>query len=77
MPRPLRFLFLLLAIASLLPVTAARAQLTIEIIGSAGTTIPIAIVPFDNESTYPLGITGIVAPICSGRASFAWSIRPA
>ena len=60
MPRPLRFLFLLLAIASLLPVTAAHAQLTIEIVGSAGTTIPIAIVPFDNESTYPLGITGIV-----------------
>jgi TolB protein len=39
---------------------AAHAQLTIEIVGGAGTTIPIAIVPFDGESNYPLGITGIV-----------------
>ena len=38
----------------------ARAQLTIEIVGGAGTTIPIAIVPFENESNWPLGITGIV-----------------
>jgi TolB protein len=38
----------------------ARAQLTIEIVGGAGTTIPIAIVPFDAESNYPLGISGIV-----------------
>jgi TolB protein len=39
----------------------ARAQLTIEIVGGAGTTIPIAIVPFENEATFPLGISGIVA----------------
>ena len=45
---------------ALLPLGAARAQLTIEIVGGAGTTIPVAIVPFDAESTYPLGISGIV-----------------
>ena len=58
-PRPLRYAlsFFLLAF---LPVFAAHAQLTIEIVGGAGTTIPIAIVPFENESTYPLGVTGIV-----------------
>ena len=49
--------FLLLAF---LPVFAAHAQLTIEIVGGAGTAIPIAIVPFESESNYPLGITGIV-----------------
>ena len=59
MPRLLRRIpsFLLLA---LLPVFAAHAQLTIEIVGGAGTTIPIAIVPFEGESNFPLGITGIV-----------------
>src|SRR5438132_13804026 len=58
-PRPLRYVlsFLLLAF---LPVFAAHAQLTIEIVGGAGSAIPIAIVPFENESSYPLGITGIV-----------------
>jgi len=59
MPRLLRRIFPLLFLA-LLPVFAAHAQLTIEIVGGAGTTIPIAIVPFANENTYPLGITGIV-----------------
>jgi TolB protein len=44
----------------LLAAAPARAQLSIEIIGGAGTTIPISIVPFDNESAWPLGITGIV-----------------
>lgn len=44
----------------LLPFTPARAQLTIEIVGGAGTAIPIAIVPFGGESSFPLGITGIV-----------------
>ena len=39
---------------------AAHAQLSIEIIGGAATTIPIAIVPFDAEATWPLGISGIV-----------------
>src|SRR5512145_3194745 len=43
-----------------LPLQAARAQLSIEIIGGAGATIPVAIVPFEGESNYPLGITGIV-----------------
>src|SRR5207344_1654341 len=32
----------------------------IEIVGGAGTAIPIAIVPFESESNWPLGITGIV-----------------
>jgi len=44
-----------------LAVAPARAQLTIEIVGGAGTTVPIAIVPFENEATWPLGISGIVA----------------
>ena len=59
MPRPLRYVLPLLFLA-FLPVFSAHAQLTIEIVGGAGTTIPIAIVPFENESTYPLGVTGIV-----------------
>ena len=44
-----------------LAVAPASAQLTIEIVGGAGTTVPIAIVPFENESTWPLGISGVVA----------------
>ena len=57
-----RRLFLSLFAAFLALVFApARAQLTIEIVGGAGTAIPIAIVPFDGESNFPLGITGIVA----------------
>ena len=59
MPRLLRRILSLLFLA-LLPVFSAHAQLTIEIVGGAGTTIPIAIVPFENENTFPLGITGIV-----------------
>ncbi|HEX8741041.1 MAG TPA: Tol-Pal system beta propeller repeat protein TolB [Casimicrobiaceae bacterium] len=42
------------------PFVPAQAQLSIEIIGGAATAIPIAIVPFDAEATWPLGITGIV-----------------
>ena len=38
----------------------AQAQLSIEIVGGAGAAIPIAIVPFGNEGTWPLGISGIV-----------------
>jgi TolB protein len=38
----------------------AHAQLSIEIVGGAATTIPIAIVPFDAEATWPLAISGIV-----------------
>jgi TolB protein len=60
LPRIVRLLVSLFALA-LLAVAPARAQLTIEIVGGAGTAIPISIVPFDNESTWPLGITGIVA----------------
>jgi TolB protein len=52
--------FLLLLSFTLLPALPARAQLTIEIVGGAGTTIPISIVPFESEATWPLGITGIV-----------------
>ena len=44
-----------------LAVAPARAQLTIEIVGGAGTAIPLSVVPFENESAWPLGITGIVA----------------
>jgi len=57
--RVTRLLIPLIALA-LLAAAPARAQLTIEIVGGAGTTIPIAIVPFENESAWPLGITGIV-----------------
>lgn len=42
------------------PFVPAQAQLSIEIVGGAATAIPIAIVPFDAEATWPLGITGIV-----------------
>jgi TolB protein len=56
----LRRAFLVLLATALLPLTAARAQLTIEIVGGAGTTIPIAIIPFEGEAAFPLGITGIV-----------------
>ena len=59
MPRSLRHLLAFLLVA-LLPFAAARAQLNIEIVGGAGTAIPIAIVPFGNESSFPLGITGVV-----------------
>jgi TolB protein len=58
MRSPLRRLLLIAALA--LPL-AARAQLTIEIVGGAGTAIPIAIVGFDGESAFPLGVSGIVA----------------
>jgi TolB protein len=55
-----RLLFALVAFASL-TAASARAQLTIEIVGGAGTEVPIAIVPFENEGNWPLGgITGIV-----------------
>ncbi|MCC7326437.1 MAG: Tol-Pal system protein TolB [Burkholderiales bacterium] len=60
MHRTLRFVAAVLAL-TLLPFAAARAQLTIEIVGGAGTAIPISIVPFGGESVFPLGISGIVA----------------
>jgi TolB protein len=63
MIRPIRFLLPLLgalAVALGLASGSARAQLTIEIIGGGGTTIPIAIVPFAGEANYPYPLTEIV-----------------
>jgi len=60
MHRSLRLAAVLLAFLTF-PFAAARAQLTIEIVGGAGTAIPIAIVPFAGESGFPLGISGVVA----------------
>ena len=56
-----RSLRLVLFLALVLAPLAARAQLTIEIVGGAGTAVPIAIVPFAGESNFPLGVSGIVA----------------
>src|SRR5215813_5505720 len=61
MIRPLRFISLGLLAVALLFATGARAQLTIEIIGGGGTTIPVAIVPFAGEPTYPYPLSEIVA----------------
>ena len=58
MQRSLRLVFAVVAL-SLLSLSA-RAQLTIEIVGGAGTAIPIAIVPFGGEAAFPLGVSGIV-----------------
>src|SRR5258707_195504 len=57
MPRILRCLLLVLCVFA---TGVARAQLTIEIVGGGATTIPIAIVPFAGEGTYPLSVTQIV-----------------
>src|SRR5688572_14431402 len=38
----------------------AQAQLTIEIIGGVGKQIPIAVVPFSNESALPQGVTPVI-----------------
>jgi TolB protein len=59
LPRIARFLLTFAAFA-LLAAAPARAQLTIEIVGGSGTAIPISVVPFEGESSFPLGITGIV-----------------
>jgi TolB protein len=59
MPRSLR-LACALAALMLLPFAPASAQLTIEIVGGAGTAVPIAIVPFDGEPSGPTAITGTV-----------------
>jgi TolB protein len=63
MIRPLRFPTLVVLLGTLVVALAsgvARAQLTIEIIGGGGTTIPIAIVPFAGEANYPYPLTEIV-----------------
>jgi TolB protein len=53
------------------PVVPAYAQLSIEIVGGAASAIPIAIVPFDAEATWPLGITGIVGADLSRSGLFS------
>jgi TolB protein len=53
----LRLVLALLSGCALVP---AYAQLSIDIVGGGATTIPIAIVPFGNEASFPLGITGVV-----------------
>jgi TolB protein len=58
MSRSLRLAATLVALI-LLPFAPARAQLTIEIVGGAGTAIPIAMVPFDSEIAGPASISGI------------------
>jgi len=49
-----------LAALFLLTLPLAQAQLTIEIVGGAGTAVPIAIVPFDSEPPGPTSISYIV-----------------
>jgi TolB protein len=49
-----------LAALFLLTLPLAQAQLTIEIVGGAGTAVPIAIVPFDGEPAGPTSISYIV-----------------
>jgi TolB protein len=48
------------ALLCLLAAGAARAQLTIEIVGGGATTVPIAIVPFASEAGYPLSMTSVI-----------------
>ncbi len=57
-----RSLRLVLAFAAfcLVSMAPARAQLTIDIIGGAGTAVPIAVVPFDGEPAGPTSISFIV-----------------
>jgi TolB protein len=57
--RHLHSLLRLAVLACALVATVARAQLTIEIIGGGATTIPIAIVPFAGEATYPYPLTSV------------------
>lgn len=68
MHRSLRLVFAVVALSFLS--LSARAQLTIEIVGGAGTAIPIAIVPFGGESAFPLGISGIVGADLSRSGMF-------
>lgn len=59
--RTRRHFLALVAALSALSFAPARAQLTIEIVGGVGIAIPIAIVPFEGESAFPLGVSGVVA----------------
>jgi len=56
----MRMWTLALVAGALCLASTAQAQLTIEIIGGGGTQTPIAIVPFNGEQEYPLGISGVV-----------------
>ena len=58
---PLLCRWLAACLLSFLPLQLAYAQLSIEIVGGAAQAIPIAIVPFEAEATWPIGITGIVS----------------
>ena len=62
MPASFRYLCALVVLTSLsfIAPLPAHAQLTIEIVGGGATAIPIAIVPFEGEANYPLGLTGVV-----------------
>ncbi|HVF64460.1 MAG TPA: Tol-Pal system beta propeller repeat protein TolB [Casimicrobiaceae bacterium] len=53
-----RLLFLL--VLALPFVSAAHAQLTIEIVGGAGRTIPVSIVPFESEAAFAPNVTQVV-----------------
>jgi TolB protein len=47
-------------LATLVAAAPTRAQLTIEIVGGAGTAIPIAVVPFENEGAAPPGLSSVI-----------------
>jgi len=57
MKKLFRLVLFLLSCCAFVP---AHGQLSIDIVGGGATTIPISIVPFGNESSFPLGITGVV-----------------
>ena len=57
MTKSIRFLLALMCACMFAP---AQGQLTIDIIGGGATTIPIAIVPFGSEASFPLGVTGVI-----------------
>ena len=59
MQRSLAFVVALVGLLAL-PLSPARAQLTIEIVGGAGAPLPIAVVPFEGEARYPVSVTSIV-----------------
>ncbi len=75
MTRPATFLAALLFLTG-----AARAQLTIEIIGGGANQIPIAVLPFVGESALPQSITEIVEQDLSRsgrfRAIFVGGVNP-
>src|SRR6266852_4114531 len=75
MTRPATFLAALLFLAG-----AARAQLTIEIIGGGANQIPVAVLPFVGESALPQSITEIVEQDLSRsgrfRAIFVGGVNP-